>query len=108
MSKSKRTKATDIPEKVKRIVWERDNHCCILCGNVNALPSCHIVSRAHGGRGIETNIVTLCGEFGNNHHRKYDSGTKEEREAIGNAIDRYMKGVYGEQWCREDQLFSKY
>lgn len=30
--KSKRSKACEISQKVKEIVWNRDNHRCIYCG----------------------------------------------------------------------------
>lgn len=29
---SKRSKACEIPQKVKENVWNRDDHKCILCG----------------------------------------------------------------------------
>lgn len=29
--KHKQTKATEIPQKVKKAVWERDKHRCIVC-----------------------------------------------------------------------------
>jgi len=55
--KSKRSKATDISQSVKMKVWERDNHCCIVCGyNQNVMPNGHYISRAKGGLGIEQNI----------------------------------------------------
>ena len=58
--KGKRAKATDIPQKVKKIVWERDGHRCIFCGNPEAMPNAHVISRAKGGLGIPENVVTLC------------------------------------------------
>ena len=51
---SKRSKACDISPKVKKKVWERDNHCCIICGSPYAMPNAHYISRAQGGLGIET------------------------------------------------------
>ncbi len=30
--KSKRSKACDISQKVKKVVWNRDNNKCIYCG----------------------------------------------------------------------------
>ena len=60
--KTRRSKATDIPQKVKENVWERDGHRCIICGSAQAMPNAHIVSRAKGGLGVEQNIVTLCRE----------------------------------------------
>ena len=103
----RRTKATDIPQAVKEKVWERDNHRCVVCGSPYAFPNAHILSRAKSGRGIETNIVTLCGYMGNDCHRRYDNGTKEEHEMIDSIITRYMKGIYGDDWSKEAQRYSK-
>ncbi len=57
--KSKRAKATDIPMSVKKKVFERDHGgCCVVCGNnYNVMPNAHILSRAKGGLGIETNVA---------------------------------------------------
>ena len=56
--KTKRSQATDIPMSVKQKVWERDGGRCIICGNAyNVMPNAHILSRAKGGLGIETNII---------------------------------------------------
>lgn len=108
--KSKRSKATDIPMSVKNKVWERDNGCCVICGNnYNVMPNAHILSRAKGGLGIETNVVTMCTELTPNKcHRKYDFGTKEEREHIFNKLEIYMKSIYGDEWNIENQKYNKY
>lgn len=98
------TKATAISKKTKDAVWERDKGRCCVCGYYPSNPSCHIVSRAHQGRGVETNICTLC----NTHHRLYDSGTKEQREAIDAIVVKRMKSIYGEGWNKEDQVYHKF
>ena len=107
--KTKRAKATDIPMSVKKKVFERDNGRCVICGNnYNIMPNAHILSRAKGGLGIETNVVTLCTELTENKcHRKFDFGTKEERQQIYNKIEEYMKSIYGSDWCIEDQKYKK-
>lgn len=93
--KSKRSKACDIPQKIKKIVWERDGGRCIICGSRVAMPNAHYIPRSKGGLGIEQNIVTLCTELSEcKCHRKFDNGTKEEREEIGNRIWRYLKSKY--------------
>ena len=102
MAKSRRTKATDIPKRVKDAVWERDGGRCVICKYYPANPTCHILSRAHSGMGIETNIVTLCNE----HHRLFDSGTREQREHYEGIITAYMKIQYGKDWCKEDQAYK--
>lgn len=100
----RRTKATSIPKKVKDAVWERDHGRCVICKWYPANPCCHILSRAHSGRGIETNIVTLCDK----HHRMFDNGTREERDHIEELITAYMKIQYGEDWKKEDQAYRKW
>lgn len=104
MAKSRRTKATDIPKKVKDAVWVRDGGRCVICKYYPSNPTCHILSRAHSGMGVETNIVTLCNE----HHRLFDSGTREQREHYEGIITAYMKIQYGEDWCKEDQAYKKW
>lgn len=99
--KSKRTKAVDITQKVKKIVWERDNHSCIVCGSPYAMPNAHYLSRGqHLGLGIEQNIVTLC----QNCHRAYDQTT--EHEQFKEFIKNYLKSKYAD-WNEEDLVYKK-
>lgn len=97
--KSKRSKACDIPLKVKQIVWERDG-CCIICGDRNAMPNAHYISRAKGGLGVEKNIVTLCFDC----HRAYDQS--ENRKACKNIIKNYLKEQYLD-WNEDDLVYKK-
>lgn len=108
--KSKRSKATDISVSVKRKVWERDKGQCVFCHNdFNVMPNAHIISRAHGGLGIETNVVTLCTDLTKNKcHSKFDNGTKEEKEKILSIIIKHMKSIYGDDWNLENQIYKKY
>lgn len=85
--KSRRTKALEIPKRVKQRVEERDGGACIICGRSGS-PNAHYIARSHGGLGIEENIVTLCTGC----HRRYDQST--ERTAIGSAIADYLRGCY--------------
>ena len=94
----KETKATKIPEKVKKAVWERDGGRCIVClrpGN----PWCHFIPRSQGGLGIEQNIVTLC----NACHQLYDNS--EHRCEIRWKLRKYLKSKYPD-W-NEDLLYYK-
>lgn len=100
----KRTKATSIPKKVKDAVYERDGGKCVICSYYPANPCCHILSRAHGGRGIETNIVSLC----NKCHYILDNGTREQRDHYEEIIIAYMKIQYGDEWSKEGQAYNKY
>lgn len=91
--KHKKSKATDISPAVKKKVWERDNHRCIICGSPTAMPNAHYISRAKNGLGIEQNVVTLC-TMGECHHDKYDHGTEEEQEVIRKQIESYLRDHY--------------
>ena len=101
MSKSRRTKALEIPQQVKMAVYERDGGCCVWCGKPGQ-PWCHIVKRSQGGMGIETNIVTLCPDC----HRKFDDST--DRPKIMQFICEYMKKQYGDSWNLKDQEYKKW
>jgi len=88
MRKTKVGKSCDISMKVKKEVWERDSHRCVLCGSPNALPSCHYISRAQLGKGIPENIVTLCDKC----HYRLDHTV--ERENLLAFVKAYLDGFY--------------
>lgn len=97
---NRRTKALDIPSCVKDAVWERDNHCCVLCGNPSAAPNAHYISRAQGGLEIAKNIVTLCEMC----HREYDQST--DRKFIRNELRAYLSGIYPD-WNEDALKYQK-
>lgn len=94
--KSRRSKACDIPQKVKDKVFERDKGECVWCHNtVNVMPSAHYLSRAHGGLGVEENILTLCTDFTERKcHDRYDHGMREERAEMKEKFRNYLKEKY--------------
>lgn len=98
--KSKKSKACDIPQKVKLVVWERDNHRCIFCGSPNAMPNAHIVPRSKGGLGKEENIVTACSEC----HYKMDH-TTERKTMLKKAI-AHQQSIYPD-WNEEKLRYRK-
>ena len=86
---NKRTKALDISQKVKSTVWERDLHCCILCGAPGA-PNAHYISRGQSGLGIPENVVTLCQSC----HTAYDQSS--QRETLKTTIADYLRSKYAD------------
>ena len=98
---NKRTKACDISQKTKKIVWERDGHCCILCGTPMAKPNAHYIPRSDGGLGIEQNVVTLCLQC---HH---DTDQTVKRNDNLAKIRAYLMGKY-EDWDEESLRYKKY
>ena len=98
--KSKQTKACDISKKVKDEVWDRDEHCCIICGNPNAMPNAHYIARSHGGLGIPQNIVTLCLDC----HFDYDHTCL--RKLYKDIIQGYLKSKY-DGWNEEELIYKK-
>lgn len=108
--KSQRTKALEIPIKVKRAVAERDSidghPCCIWCGkpaplsDTLAFSNAHYIPRSDGGLGIEENILTLCWEC----HMKYDQST--ERRKMKAFFKKHLEGAYPE-WDEEKLIYKK-
>ena len=99
-SKHKRTKACLISKKTKQRVYERDGGRCIFCG-APGLPEAHFISRAHGGLGIEENILTVCRKC---HDRLDNSIHRQEmlRQAAGYLIEQYL------EWNKESLIFDKW
>ena len=100
MRKSKMAKACDIPKKVKDIVWERDDHRCIICGSYHAMPNSHFIRRSQGGLGIPENIVTMCMRC----HTMWDGYV--DREAMDTFIEKYLKERYPD-WDRNKLYYRK-
>ena len=101
--KSRRSKATDITSKVKRIVYDRDEGRCIICGR-QGYPNSHYISRAKGGLGIPENIVTMCIEC----HNNYDNGSDLElKNYIKDRTKEYLKRQYT-SWNEENLYYKKY
>lgn len=98
--KTKRAKACDISKKVKDIVWERDEHRCIICGSYQAMPNSHYIRRSQGGLGVEENIVTMCMTC----HRAYDQSSA--RELIAGYTEKYLRSKYP-NWNPKNLIYKK-
>ena len=99
MAKSKRTRALEIPLKVKEKVYERDNGCCVVCGRRGA-PNAHYIPRSQGGLGIEENILTLDW----NCHLKFDQST--DRPKMKAFFKKYLMSKYP-NWNEEKLVYKK-
>lgn len=90
------TKATAISPAVKRIVWERDGHQCIICQRYApiAWACAHVVRRSQGGMGVEENVVTLCPVC----HKEADEG--KDAKKLQSQIVGYVSDIYP-GWSRE-------
>ncbi len=98
---NQRTKALAITKRTKDIVYERDNHRCILCGSPYGAPNAHYISRGQGGLGIEQNVVTLCWDC----HRAYDQSIA--REEMGEEIKKYLQSKYPD-WDEQKLYYRKW
>lgn len=85
---SKLAKVCNISRKVKEIVYNRDGGVCIVCGSNQGIPNAHFISRAHQGKGIEQNIVTLCPKC----HHLYDNS--KYRKEYYERIKAYLLKCY--------------
>ena len=100
--KSKRSKACDMTQKVKKIASERDHKCCVLCGSNMAMPNAHYIPRSKGGLGVEENVVTLC----LNCHHKLDQSS--QRKEMLSLIRTYLSAYYGDKWDEDKLVYHKY
>ena len=98
MAKTKRTKALEIPAKVKQKVLARDEWC-VWCGRPGQ-PNAHYIARSQGGLGIEENILTLCSGC----HRRYDQTT--DRPKMRAFFREYLKGKYPD-WDETKLIYKK-
>ena len=102
--KHKQTKATEIPQKVKETVWERDKHKCIFCHKQVPLECacCHFIPRSLGGLGIPENIYTGCSDC----HREQDNGLNTKEYDL--KVENHLKGIYGANWDKSKLIYKKY
>ena len=98
--KSKRSKACDIPPKVKQEVYERDNGCCIFCGK-QGFPNAHIIPRSHGGLGVPQNIITACLAC----HSRLDNSS--DREIYLEQAKIYLRSKYS-GWNEQELVYDKW
>lgn len=99
MVKTKRTKALEIPQKVKERVLERDMYC-VYCGR-QGQPNAHYIARSQGGLGIEENILTLCCDC----HRRYDNSI--DRPKMREYFKNYLKSKYPD-WDEKKLIYDKW
>lgn len=107
---NERTKALNIPPRVKMAVAERDSTdghpCCIWCGkpapstNPLAFSNAHYISRGQGGLGIEENILTLDWEC----HLRFDQS--EHRKEMQEFFKDYLQRKYPD-WDEEKLIYRK-
>lgn len=98
MSNAQRTKALEIPPRVKMAVLERDGGACIWCAK-RGEPNAHYIPRSQGGLGIEENTLTLCWEC----HFQYDQS--EHRPRMREFFKGYLKTKYPD-WDEEKLKYS--
>lgn len=95
----KRTKACSIKAAVKKRVEERDGHCCIFCGKYGR-GEAHVISRAHGGLGIEQNLITVCREC----HFELDDSLS--RPLMLEIAKNYLRAFYPD-WSVDSVIYKK-
>ena len=98
---SKRAKALQPSDGVKRRVWERDGGWCVWCGQPGN-PEAHFISRHNSGLGIEENMLTLCREC----HDEYDHGDRATREEMKIFFRKYLKSRYPD-WDENKLTYRK-
>lgn len=96
---SKRSKACEIPPAVREAVEARDEHCCIFCGKWGR-GEAHFIGRAHGGLGVEKNIITVCRKC----HHEMDNGMNRPKYIA--YAEGYLRDHY-DDWDISDLIYHK-
>lgn len=99
--KSKRSKACDISQKVREIVYERDSGICCICNVRQGAPNMHYIPRSNGGLGIEQNVCCGCVQC----HHEYDNGNY--RKEHGLKIKAHLDKHYPD-FNDEDRFYNKW
>lgn len=101
--KKKRKDYTEIPKRIKEIVWNRDKHKCIFCGKLVDVfyANAHFIPRSAGGLGIEKNIFTACEDC----HREQDNGLNTKLYDL--KAEKHLKGIYGANWDKTKLVYKK-
>lgn len=96
----KRKKNTDIDNRSRNEVHERDRRRCVYCGRTNKpIELAHFISRAKGGKGIPQNLLSLCIDC----HRKFDG---EYRQEMREFLESYLISAYP-RWNEEEITYRK-
>ena len=105
-----RTKATQIPQRVKIAVANRDEFmnfpACVLCKrhapieNRYAWSNAHFISRAQGGLGVVENGLTLCPKC----HHAYDQTTR--RAELREFFREYLEEKHMD-WDEDSLYYEK-
>lgn len=69
-----------VARATRRLVLERDDYRCVLCGATEHLEVHHIVTRAEGGSNDPDNLVTLCMACHSDTHERPLHSQKRSRE----------------------------
>lgn len=106
---SLRSEACEFDQATRERIRERDQGC-VFCQILFRMPPVplpasdimHIVSRAHGGLGIEQNGVVGCRW----HHEMLDNGHDGERPAMMEYLESYMRRFYP-NWSKQKLIYRK-
>jgi 5-methylcytosine-specific restriction endonuclease McrA len=82
-----------ISTTVRRAVYARDGHACILCGDGRAVHIHHHVPRSRGGKSTLGNLVCLCPVCHSIAHGQYQLANQFpfDRETACDAIHYYLE-----------------
>lgn len=95
----------NIPNKVRRHIYQRDGFVCALCGSQKYIQIHHYILRSQGGGNHPMNLITLCADC---HAMVHDLDTRNlpdiTKESTEQAIVEYLADYYMETWNPKTKL----
>lgn len=98
----KQSSRNTFPKSVRKAIYERDNGKCQVCGGIGTEIH-HVMFRSRGGRGVETNGLTLCHTC----HSKIHQDNELAEYWINVFADRYGPNFFRDEYDLERKKLNE-
>lgn|SRR5690625_925462 len=95
----KRSARNSFSKSTRNAIYERDNGQCQMCGGIGTEIH-HVVFRSQGGRGVETNGLTLCRSC----HRRVHDDVELAEYWVDVFADKYGPNFYKDRYDLEREI----
>lgn len=90
--------SANIPNRIRRAIYQRDGYACALCGDPRNLHIHHVIPRSEGGGNCPHNLIALCRYCHALAHGTYLQETYMSPEDVEQAAVEYVADMYAGDW----------